>query len=94
MLRVTFNSLMYQRICFNFSLCSAVNDVGNSIFTPTIKSPRSVGFLLLGMPRPGKRSSHVGGVGPPCRTGTCLPSMVWMDRLHPVRASLRLIVMV
>jgi hypothetical protein len=57
--------------------------------TPTTKSPLSLGFLLFGIPRLGNRSSHVGGVGPECLTGTCLPSIVWIVRFHPVRASLR-----
>jgi len=40
-----------HRICFNCSFCAPVKLVGNLIFTPTTKSPRSLGFLDLGMPR-------------------------------------------
>ena len=78
-----------HRTSFKIFFCSAVNVVGNLMFTPTTKSPLSLGFLLLGIPCCGKRSVHVGGVGPECLTGTCFPSIVWTVRLHPVRASLR-----
>lgn len=45
-----------HRISFSFCFWSAVKLIGNLMLTPTTKSPRSCGFLLLGMPRPGKRS--------------------------------------
>ena len=76
-------------ISFSFSFCALVKLVGNLIFTPTMKSPRSEGFLDLGMPRLGYRSVQVGPVGPPLPTLSCLPSMVWTVRRQPVRASLR-----
>ena len=66
----------FYRMFFSASFCCAVNDVGNLIRTPTRKSPRSDGFLLLGIPRFGKRSTKVGPVGPPLLTLICFPSMV------------------
>lgn len=77
------------RISFSFSFCWLVKVVGNLIFTPTTKSPRSAGFLLFGMPKLGYRSVHVGPVGPPLPTLSCFPSMVCTVRRQPVRASLR-----
>jgi hypothetical protein len=79
----------YYKISFNCSFCWPVKLVGNLILTPTMKSPRSAGFLLFGMPRLGYRSVHVGPVGPPLPTLSCLPSMVCTVRRQPVRASLR-----
>lgn len=77
------------KISFNCSFCWPVKLVGNLILTPTTKSPRSPGFLLFGIPRLGYRSVHVGPVGPPLPTLSCLPSMVCTVRRQPVRASLR-----
>jgi hypothetical protein len=77
------------RICFNCSFCWLVKLVGNLILTPIIKSPLSIGFLDFGIPKFGNFSVHVGPVGPPLATLSCLPSMVCTVRRHPVRASLR-----
>ncbi len=41
-------------ISFKRVFCAGVRLVGNFTFTVTVKSPLSVGFLLFGMPRPGK----------------------------------------
>jgi hypothetical protein len=71
------------------SFCALVKLVGNLILTPTTKSPRSFGFFDLGMPRLGNRSVHVGPLGPPLPTLSCLPSIVCTVRRQPVRASLR-----
>jgi hypothetical protein len=40
-----------------FVFCAAVNVRGNLTATSTIKLPRSLGFLLIGMPKPGNFSS-------------------------------------
>ncbi len=77
------------KISFNLLFCAAVRLLGNLTLTSTIISPRSFGFLLFGMPRCGNVSLKPGPVGPPPETGTCLPSIVDMVRLQPVRASLR-----
>ena len=69
-------SFIAHRISFSLFFWSVVRLVGNLMLTPTTKSPRSCGFLLLGMPKPGKRSVYVGGVGPDPPTATCLPSIV------------------
>jgi hypothetical protein len=81
--------LPYHNKSLRISFWCGVSEVGNLILMPTMKSPRSLGFLLFGIPRLGKRSVQVGCVGPLCRTLSCLPSIVETVRLHPVSASLR-----
>lgn len=39
-----------HRISFNWLFCATVRDVGNFTLTSTIMLPRSVGFLLEGIP--------------------------------------------
>lgn len=78
-----------HKISFSWFFCACVKLLGNLTLTSTIISPRSAGFLLFGIPRCGNVSLKPGPVGPPPETGTCLPSIVEIVRLHPVNASLR-----
>ena len=72
------------------SFCALVRLVGNLTLALTTKSPRSLGFLEMVMPKPGYRSSEPGCVGPGLETRSDLPSMVLTMCSQPVRASLRL----
>ena len=47
-------SFNVYKISFKRIFCVGVKLVGNFTLTVTMKSPLSVGFLLLGMPNPGK----------------------------------------
>lgn len=76
------------------SFCCCVSLDGNLISTPTMKSPLSFGDLLFGIPSPGKRSVHVGGVGPLLRTASFFSSIVSTVRDQPVKASFRSMVAV
>lgn len=77
------------KISFSCCLCAGLNVDGKLTLYLMTKSPRWPGFLEIGMPKPGYRSSLPGCVGPPLSRLICLPSIVVTVRFHPVRASLR-----